>query len=89
MFEGEIFASWSGGYLDSDRWKLNSGVKGVEQDEDYYYFIGYSGSVYKCYKKGYGITSGYGYAVLNDIIKKSQGKAELMIDREDWKTIEK
>ncbi len=51
-----VYGGWMGGYLDGDRWKLNSGVTKVEDDENYYYFYGYSGSCYKCHKKGYGIT---------------------------------
>ena len=52
--EYKVFASWPGGYLDGDCWKLNSGIEKVEEDEEYYYFYGFSGSCYKCHKKGYG-----------------------------------
>ena len=34
--EHKIFASWAGGYLDGDRWKLNSGITKVEEDDKYY-----------------------------------------------------
>ena len=44
----KVFGTWAGGYLDGDRWKLNSGISKVEQDENFYYFIGFSGSCYKC-----------------------------------------
>ena len=60
----KIFATWYGGYLGSDSWKLNSGIKEVlthsifyncdpdEQEEcfkrDYIDFISYSDSVYRC-----------------------------------------
>jgi len=67
----KVFATWTGGYLDGDRWKLNSGIKLVESDEDYYYFIGHSGSCYKCHKKGYGTASSYGERVLMDMIENS------------------
>ena len=67
----KVFATWAGGYLDGDRWKLNSGIKSVESDEDYYYFIGHSGSCYKCHKKGYGTASSYGEGVLMDMIKNA------------------
>jgi hypothetical protein len=53
----KVFAGWSGGYLDGDSWKLNSGITKVEEDGDYLLFHGHSGSVYKCHKKGYGMTS--------------------------------
>jgi len=67
----KVFATWAGGYLDSDRWKLNSGIKSVESDEDYYYFIGHSGSCYKCHKKGYGTASSYGEGVLMDMVENA------------------
>jgi hypothetical protein len=67
----KVFATWAGGYLDGDRWKLNSGIKSMESDDDYYYFIGHSGSCYKCHKKGYGTASSYGEGVLRDMIENS------------------
>ena len=33
----KIFGSWAGGYLDGDRWKMNSGIVSVEEDDEYYY----------------------------------------------------
>jgi len=46
----KVLAGWSGGYLDGDSWRLNSGIEKVEETEDYYDFIGASGSVYRCGK---------------------------------------
>ncbi len=31
----KVFATWAGGYLDGDRWKLNSGITSMEYDDDY------------------------------------------------------
>lgn len=70
-----IFASWSGGYTQGDSWRLNSGVVRVEDKDEYYDFIGYSGSVYRCFKNSYGITA-YGMSVLNDLVGKSAGLME-------------
>jgi hypothetical protein len=67
----KVFATWSGGYLNGDRLKMNSGIKSTESDDDYYYFIGHSGSCYKCHKKGYGIVSSYGEGVLNDMVENA------------------
>ena len=67
----KVFGTWAGGYLGADRWKLNSGIKSVEQDSDYYYFIGLSGSCYKCHKNSYGTITSYGSGVLNELIKES------------------
>jgi hypothetical protein len=74
----KVFGTWAGGYLDGDRWQLNSGIKGVEQDEDYYYFIGFSGSCYKCKKKSYGFATSYGEGVLNNLLKAADGKIKLL-----------
>jgi hypothetical protein len=83
----KVFGTWAGGYLDGDRWKLNSGIKEVEQDKDFYYFIGYSGSCYKCYKKAYGTATSYGRGVLYNIIDESKGCIVLMDDCDDWTKI--
>ena len=67
----KVFGSWAGGYLDGDRWKANSGVVSLEEDDDYYYFIGYSGSCYKCHKKGYGVMTSYSQSILDNMIDKA------------------
>ncbi len=73
----KIFGAWSGGYLHGDQWRLNSGVKEIIEDEDYYYFEGYSGSVYQCHKKGYGSTA-YGYSVIQGLVNRSNGVAKIL-----------
>ena len=83
----KVFASWYGGYLSGDAWKINSGITKVEEDEDYYYFNGYSGSVYKCYKEAYGIRSSFVVSVLDDIIEKSEGQMTLL-ENQDWTKLE-
>lgn len=83
----KVFGTWGGGYLDSDRWKLNSGISKVEQDEDFYYFVGFSGSCYKCHKKSYGIATSYGLRVLNKIIDQGSGKIELMVEADNWENV--
>lgn len=83
----KVFGTWVGGYLDGDRWKMNSGIIEVEQDEDYYYFTGFSGSCYKCHKKSYGIVPSYGLGVLNKIIKQGNEQIELLEDLDDWSNL--
>lgn len=53
----KVLAGWYGGYTGGDYWKLNSGITKVEVDGDYYLFHGYSGSVYKCHKEAYRLSS--------------------------------
>ena len=48
----KVLAGWSGGYLDGDSWRMNSGIDKIEEDGDYWRFIGASGSVYRCHKEG-------------------------------------
>lgn len=83
----KVFGSWSGGYLDGDRWKLNSGISKVEEDEDFYYFVGFSGSCYKCHKNDYGIATAYSKNVLNNMIEKTNGQIEVMENANDWTSI--
>ncbi len=47
----KVLAGWSGGYLDGDSWKMNSGITKVEEEGDFYLFHGHSGSIYKCPKE--------------------------------------
>lgn len=54
----KVFAGWYGGYASGDSWKLSSGVTNQREFEDRYEFENHSGSLYICYKNGYGM-SGY------------------------------
>tara|TARA_B100000674_G_scaffold384027_1_gene327282 strand:+ start:2388 stop:2732 length:345 start_codon:yes stop_codon:yes gene_type:complete len=65
----KVFATWYGGYLGGDTWKLNSGIRSVEDNGDSYTFHGYSGSEYVCGKgeAHYG-TSSYTGSVLESMI---------------------
>ena len=74
----KVFGTWSGEYSKSDRWRLNSGIKDVEEDDNFYYFIGFSGSCYKCHKKSYGTASSYGLNILTEILTKNEGKVHLV-----------
>lgn len=66
-----VFGTWSGGYLGSDEWRLNSGITRVEEDEEYYYFYGGSGSQYRCHKEMYGSTA-YGWGVIQGYVDKDR-----------------
>lgn len=59
-----VFGSWAGGYLDSDSWRLNSGIVSVLHEDNHYIFVGYSGSRYRCRVDAYGATA-YGAFVAN------------------------
>jgi len=48
----KVLGGWSGGYLDSDSWRMNSGIKEIIDNGDYWDIIGSSGSTYRCHKEG-------------------------------------
>lgn len=85
----KVFASWHGGYLDGDSWRINSGISEVHEEGDYINFYGYSGSCYKCHKNCYGITS-YGEKILDsmmnhpDLPEGDKYKMEIMEKSTDW-----
>jgi hypothetical protein len=83
--EYKVYATWAGGYTDGDRWRLNSGITKVEEDDNYFYFYGYSGSCYKCHKKGYGFMTSYGSNTLDNMIKRA-GKGGVAVEVMDEKT---
>lgn len=60
----KVFGSWRGGYINGDSWRMNSGIEKVEKDGDYWLFIGYSGSIYKCHKDDYTLNSPYNNGIL-------------------------
>jgi len=76
----KVFGSWSGGYLDGDSWRINSGIDRIEEDGDYWLFYGYSGSCYRCHKKSYGINSPYNAGIVNSLCK--DGKVVSMNESE-------
>lgn len=88
-----VFAGWRGGYTSGDSWRMNSGIVGIEEDEDYYYFEGHSGSWYKCNKNGYGFKKGmcgfssYVQSTLELIIQNSPVSIEILDEDTDFTDI--
>lgn len=76
-----VFASWYGGYLGSDSWRMNSGITKVTENNDSYLFEGESGSIYSCHKKSHGI-SGYGSSVLNRMIELQKELEIQIVDKD-------
>ena len=66
----KIFGEWRGSYTSGDAWRMNSGIQEVVEWADHFDVIGYSGSVYKCYKHLYGIRGMYCQGVIADLCKK-------------------
>jgi hypothetical protein len=53
----KVLGSWYGGFAGSDSWRMNSGIQEVIDRGQYYDIVGYSGSIYKCYKGSEGMSS--------------------------------
>jgi len=85
----KVFGTWYGGYTGSDSWKLNSGIRSIEDNETSYILHGYSGSKYICSKNksSYG-TSSYTGSVLNSIIDNvsdyKHNNIEILSYDNDW-----
>ena len=75
----KVLGGWSGGYLDGDSWRMNSGIARVEEDNQCYYFYGHSGSCYQCNKESYGLRNN-NYHIYEQI----KDKAILMDENTNW-----
>jgi len=81
----KVFASFYGGYLNGDSWKINSGIDKVHQIEGMLCFVGYSGSEYCCHPSTYGL-SAYSSSILNRLISeaKDAGFTIELLEDTDW-----
>lgn len=71
----KVFGSWRGNFVNSDSWRLNSGITKVEEQENCYIFYGASGSAYHCYKTGEGRPMGsYNTGVLGQLMNQLNNK---------------
>lgn len=88
----KILAGWAGSYTYGASWKLNSGITKIEESGDYYLFHGYSGSVYNCHKKAYGL-SAYTAGILESFYEDAEKADDVKIeclneDRTDFMSVE-
>ena len=79
----KVLGGWSGGYLDGDSWRMNSGITGVEKQAHLYGFYGSSGSVYWCHQGGYGLRMNNA-GVYNQLKERFGDTVELMPEDTDW-----
>ena len=78
-----ILTGMSGGYLDGDSWRMNSGIVRVEEDEQYFYFHGASGSCYAGRKTAYCLRMNNAYIWAQ--LKEKHGDKVSMLDEDtDW-----
>ena len=81
----KVLGSWYGGFASSDSWLMNGGISKVEEDEQYYDIVGFSGSVYHCHKETQGM-SAYTNVVYDtmklELEKSKMGTMEIIDIRE-------
>ena len=83
----KVFASWYNDDKHNCGWLVNSGIAKIEQDVNYYYFTGFSGSCYKCHKQQYGVANSYNKHILNRILEQADNRITLMKNKDDWSKI--
>jgi hypothetical protein len=82
-----ILAGWSGGYITSDSWRMNSGIVGVSKSDHVYHFQGYSGSTYSCHADLYGLRNNNSFVM--DKLKNIHGeKVTIMPEDTDWVNVD-
>ena len=76
----KLFASWSAGYLDGDSWRLNSGTEVIIEEQNNYFFYGFSGSIYKLNKYTQGHLTSYSAGIYNRILRQ-EGVREITVQQ--------
>lgn len=80
-----VLGGWSGGYLGSDHWRLNSGIiSATELEDNLIAFEGSSGSCYVCNKGSYRVSLAIG-PTLNQLYELGW---TLMDETTDWENYE-
>ena len=74
----KVFAGWRGGYLDSDEWRLSSGITVIVDSGDHYDFHNESGSVYHCKKAAQGL-SGFMQSIYNSWVVEANLTEDIKI----------
>ena len=74
----KVLASWYGGYLGSDRWKLSSGITNIVEHDNHYEIHNHSGSIYNCGKHNIGM-SGYTSGIFNSFVDDLADKGSIEI----------
>lgn len=78
-----VLVGTSGGYLDGDSWRMNSGIVRVEDADDFLLFYGSSGSRYRCHKRAYCLRKNNG-GIWAELQELHGDKVKLMPEDTDW-----
>jgi hypothetical protein len=79
----KLLGGWSGSYLSSNSWQLNSGIVKVEESDLYWTFHGVSGSQYVCHKKAYGLKMNNS-GICKQILEEFPDAVTMMSEKTDW-----
>ena len=82
-----VLAGWSGGYLDGDSWRMNSGITRVDEVDNCFYFYGSSGSCYQCHKESYTLRMNNAH-IWAQIQELHGDVVELMPEDTDWHSVD-
>ena len=82
----KVLAGWSGGYLGSDCWKLNSGIVEVRELDNSWVFIGHSGNQYVCDKDQYKLRMNNA-GIYEDLLAAYPNTIRMMPEDTDWKKV--
>lgn len=74
----KVLATWYGGYLSGDSWKLSSSILTQVLEDDYWYFYTASENCYRCHKEAYGMGA-YTEQVFNAWVKQAPADVSLKI----------
>jgi hypothetical protein len=81
----KVFATWYGGYIAGEQWKLNSGITQVNLQDDTVEFTGTSGSVYVCPKHENAYrTSAYSYGILAKFLESKEYAVRVLPYNTNW-----
>lgn len=87
MSEGyKVLAGWSGGYLEGNSWRMNSGITKVDVTKGGFIFYGVSGSLYVCHEDCYGLRMSN--AGIYNQLKEKFDHIVLMPEDTDWINLE-
>lgn len=83
----KVLGGWSGGYLDGDSWRFNSGIVRVVEENKSIEFYGSSGSCYVCRKDSYELTAAIA-GIYNQLKEAFGDDVEMMPEDTDWVNVE-
>jgi len=82
-----LLVGTSGGYLDGNNWRMNSGITRVEDAGERFNFYGSSGSCYSCHKELYTLRMN-NFHVWDHLKYHHGDKVEMMPEETDWLTMD-